>query len=352
MLFLSRAVQGVGAAAAMPAAVGLLVAEHEGAARSRAFGVWAAAAGAAFVTGSVAGGLLTGVLGWQAVLLVEVAFACGAAAAGARLLPASRDLSASGQLDVIGAVLGTAALAVVLFGVSELGGATVPVPIAWIALAAGVVLSAVFVRHERTTPDPLIPVALFRSRARRGAYMVTVFHPVGVTGAVFVASLYLQRGLDYTAVEAGVGLLAFAVPITVLSPFTDRFVEHFNPRNGSVVGLALAAVGMTLLGVQARPGAEYLVAVLPGLSIAGVGVALAFVGLNVAAAIDIQQDAAGVNASVFKTADQAGGAVGVAVLAAVIAVGGSLMKYRAAFLTTAGILAAGAALAQRTIRRW
>jgi MFS family permease len=355
LLFVSRALQGVGGAAALPAAIGLLVAEHEGPARSRAFGVWTVAAGAAFSTGSVVGGLLTETLTWRAVFVAEVPLAFGAALVGHRVLPLSVDDSAPERLDVRGATAGTVALGTVLVGITLLNGDGVPAAAGWTTIALGAALATYFLSHERRAAEPLVPRMLFSSRARRGAYLVTLFHPAGVTGAVFVTSLYLQRALGYGAVEAGLGLLAFAVPLTVLSPFIDRVVERFNPRNGTVVGLALSAAGMVMLGLQARPQAQYLDDVLPGLVIAGVGVALAFVGLNVAAALEIQRDAAAINGSVFKAADQVGGAVAVAVLAAVIAAvsaGRPVAGYRAVFLTTTVILAAGAALAQREIRRW
>jgi len=207
-LLAARAVQGVGAALAVPAALALLSAAYRAQSeRERALGLFSAALDAGMVAGLVLGGLLTASLGWPWCFFIVVPFGLCAAALAPAVLEESRD-DAAPRLDLPGAALCAAGCGVLVFGLvrfeRDVAGA---VPF----LAAAALLLAAFVAVERRVRAPMVRLDVFRHRPLTGANLAVIANAGGFTGMTFMATLYMQQVLGYGALEAGLGFLPLAL---------------------------------------------------------------------------------------------------------------------------------------------
>src|ERR1700761_8550969 len=220
-LLTARAAQGVGGAVIAPTALALITTNFpEGQERNRAFGVYAAMAGAGSAAGLVLGGVLVTYASWRWVLFVNVPIGVLVAAAAPRVLAESP--RRPGQIDVAGAVTGTGGIALLVYGLSR--AAAGPDGVAhWgdaqvgVALAAAVVLLVSFVAIERRSPHPLLPMRVLADRNRSGAYLIMLCIATGLFGLFFFLTLFIQDVLGYSAIRTGIAYLPFAVGVVVAS---------------------------------------------------------------------------------------------------------------------------------------
>ncbi len=216
---LGRLAQGLGGALLSPAALALVATTFaDGPERHRALGIYGGLAALGFATGVLLGGLLTDRLGWR-VFFVNLPVGALALARAPRLLEARRGApAAGGGIDVIGAVIVTAALAALVYGVA--GGAEAGPgaarTLAPLGLAA--LLAAGFVAHERRTPAPLVRLGIFRRRTLAGANLLGLVLPGTFVAALFLLTLYLQGALDYTPIRTGLAFLPMAAAVIVRPP--------------------------------------------------------------------------------------------------------------------------------------
>jgi MFS family permease len=221
MLIIARLVQGAAGAVVSPAALSLLTTTAaEGPARNRALAIWQATTAAGATTGIIAGGLLTQYLGWRAVFLVNPPLIAIMLALIPRL-PASTRADA-GRIDYRGALLVTAAIAALIYGLSagQQHGFTAPAAI--IALAASAALAAAFVRTELTAPVPMLPLAIFAAPARRAAVAAMLMIGAILAGYVYFISLYLQRVEGFSPVQTGLALVPSTVTVVLTSTLGTR----------------------------------------------------------------------------------------------------------------------------------
>jgi EmrB/QacA subfamily drug resistance transporter len=283
-LLTARAVQGVGGAVIAPTALALITTNFpEGAPRNRAFGVYAAMAGAGSATGLLLGGILTTYLSWRWVLFVNVPIGIVVAAAAPRVLAESP--RRPGRIDVAGAVTGTGGVALLVYGLSK--AATGPDGVShWgdaqvlVSLAASVVLLVSFVLIERRSSRPLLPMRLLADRSRSGAYLIMLCIATGLFGVFFFLTLFIQNVLGYSAIRAGIAFLPFAVGVVIASALASQLVPRIGPRPLIVAGAAAVAGGTfwfpadrarRLPRPAARPDARELVRARPGVRPAGPG---------------------------------------------------------------------------------
>jgi EmrB/QacA subfamily drug resistance transporter len=335
----ARAAQGAGAAMLSPGALAVLVGSFSGAERTRALAVWGAVASAGAAVGVLLGGMLTSWASWRWAFLINVPVGLAAGVAALRMVP--RDTARKdGSLDVRGAaalVTGLLALVYAIERAPEDGWVSAQT-LVLAAVAASALLG--FAALERRAPHPLVPPGTLRARTL-SAGVSLVFAGTGLLiGLFFLGSLYMQRTLGLSAVEAGLGFLPAAVMIGVMSHVTSHLLPRVGTRATAVAGLALAAGGNLLLSGM-DPGGSYAADVLPGLLVTSAGVGLVFVTASVTAMHEVGHDRAGLASGLMTTAHEIGAALGVAVLGAIAAAN----ALGDAFLVAGIAGAAGAVLA-------
>jgi len=316
-LITARAIQGLGAAIISPAALSLVTTMFaEGAERNRALGVWGAVAGSGGAAGVLLGGVLTQYAGWEWVLFVNVPIGIAAALVAPRLLPESRDTESDRVFDVAGATTVTAGLALLVYTLVDANNA------GWTSTqtlglgAISLVLLAAFVAIESRTSNPLMPLQIFRLRTLRGADVVGLLIGMSLFGMFFFLSLYMQQVLGYDALKTGFAYLPLALNIIASAGVASQLVTRVGFKPTLIAGLLLLAGGMVWFA-QVSPTGSYVSDILfPSLIVAW-GLGLAFVPVTVAAVTGTRPDEAGLASGLINTAQQVGGALGLAVLAAV-----------------------------------
>ncbi|MCU1682202.1 MAG: transporter [Amycolatopsis sp.] len=318
MLIVARGAQGLGSALIAPAALSLLTSTFaEGPARTKALGVWGGISGVASVAGVILGGLLTEGPGWRWIFFINVPIGVAAAVLAPLIVPESRDTAQRGKFDTAGAVVLTAGLVLLIYTLGQTiswgwaSGKTIG------CLAAVVVLLFSFVMIERRTSAPLIPLAIFKLRTMRTANITAVFMLGTLVTLFFFASLYMQQVLDYSPIKTGLAYVPIALIISVGAGVSQGLVSKVAAKPVLLVGLALAAIGMLLLA-RMPVHASYPVDILPAFLISGLGLGLAFVPIQVAAFGGVRKEDSGLAAGLINTSQEAGGALGVAVVATIV----------------------------------
>jgi EmrB/QacA subfamily drug resistance transporter len=316
----ARAFQGIGGALLAPATLSLLTTTFsEPAQRRRALGVWSATAASGAAAGVLAGGVLTELLDWRWVLLVNVPIGVALMVGAARALPRAPLAVTARRLDVPGAVSVTAGLALLVCGI--VGTHTHAWTSAWTIsfVGMGVGLLAVFVLIEsRFAEQPLVPLGVFRRRSLSAANGVSIALGGALYSLFFFLSLYLQQVNHYTPLRAGLAFLPLALSSLFAALLASKLVARAGVRRQLVFGLSLAAVGVAWL-TQLAPGDGYWPSVLLPELLTGTGFGLSFVPITLGGTAGIPAHEAGLASGLLNTTRQVGGAVGLAVTAAVAA---------------------------------
>jgi EmrB/QacA subfamily drug resistance transporter len=344
MLIAARLVQGAAGALVSPAALSLLTTTNpEGAARIRALAIWQATTAGGATAGIVAGGLLTQYLGWRAVFLVNPPLIAVMLALIGRL-PAGAAVGGS-RIDYRGAVLVTAAIASLIFGLSNGQQHGFSAPATIVALVLALILGVTFVRAELRTAAPMLPLAIFAAPARRVAVATMVMIGAVLAGYVYFIALYLQRIHHFSPLSTGVALLPSTATVVLMSTLgTRRLLSRVSARWILLTGLGCMGAGQLWLA-QMSAQATYLAVVLPGLILTSLGIGLALPTASVTITSGVRREDQGLAGALFTTSQQTGAAIGLAVLATVAAArtaraAGSLVAgYRLSFLVSAGIIA-------------
>jgi MFS family permease len=347
VLVAARAVQGLGAAAAMPAALALIGSlVPEGPERTRALATMGAMASVGVMSGLVAGGLLIELLGWRSVFAV-MAVPALVTAVGAPLAVAETRAQERLRPDVPGAVLVTAAAVAVLFGVTRVEHHGVMSAAVLLPVLAGAALLAAFVAWERRAPAPLVRFEVLALPSLRTATVAVGANAVAFTAIVYVGTLYFQDALGYTALEAALAVLPLDVVAFVVAVAGAGLIVRRSPR--ALLALGFAASALALLWLARAPvPATYALDVLGPLLVLGASLAVCFVVTTQLAVAEAAPDDKGLASGIFETANHLlGGAVGGAVEAAVLAA----TSYGTAFLVAAGLAAAGALSTRRPLAR-
>jgi EmrB/QacA subfamily drug resistance transporter len=317
MLLGARALQGIGAALATPAALALVTALFPvQAERVKALAIWGALSGLGFAIGILLGGAITDAASWRWVFLINVPVALASLVVVPRLVGRSR-VSAQRGFDLAGAVTVTGGMTTLVFTLVKAPdyGWGSPKTLALFVAATG--LLGAFAIIERRTAAPLIPAGFLRRRATLVPNLLELLLGVSAISTLFLLTLYTQQVLGYTPLEAGFAYVPLAAGIATATIVANSLVGRVGPRPLAGAGLAIAAVGMALLG-RAPVAADYWVDVLPAMVVVGLGAGLSFVSITTAALARVDEAAAGLASGLLSTSVQIGGAVGVAVLAGVI----------------------------------
>src|SRR6185437_2347663 len=313
-------VQGVGGAIIAPTALALITTNFpQGGERNRAFSVYAAMAGAGASVGLLLGGILTTYVPWRWCLFVNVPIGIVVAAAAPRVLNESP--RRPGRIDVAGAITGTGGVALLVYGLSKAttgadgishwGDAQVLA-----ALTASGALLVSFVFIEMHSSHPLLPMRVLADRNRSGAYLIMLCISTGLFGLFFFLTLFIQNVLGFCAIPAGIAYLPFAIGVVIASGLASRLVPRIGPRPLIVVGAAAVAGGMFWYS-RLTEHAGYAGQLLGPTLVSSCGLGLVFVPLALVALHNVAEQDSGVASSLLNTAQQVGGAIGLALLGTV-----------------------------------
>ena len=313
-LILARGLQGLGAALVAPAALSILTTTFdEGEDRTKALGIWAAIATGGAAVGLLLGGILVEYLSWPWIFYVNVPVGIAAFAASLRYVPESRADAEHRIFDLPGAVTVTAGLIVLVYGIVNVQeqGWTSAATLGF--FAAAIVLLTAFVLIELRQRAPLVRLGVFRIRPLRAANVSMLLVASGLFAMFFFNTLYVQRVLGYSPLEAGLAFLPVTVGIGIGAGLSQPLVKRLGIRTTSTIGMTLATIGMLLLTTSDRDG-SYLSDVLLGLGPVSVGMGLTFVPVTLLATSGIEGRDAGLASGLFNTSQQVGGALGLAIL--------------------------------------
>jgi EmrB/QacA subfamily drug resistance transporter len=319
MLVIARAVQGLGGAVVSAVALSLImVLFTESGDRAKAMGVFGFVMSGGGTLGVLLGGVLTDVLSWHWIFLINIPIGAGVFVATLALLPAIEN-EAKGRLDLGGALIVTSALIVATYAIvnGNTAGWTSLQTLGLLAVSA--VLFVAFVALEARVAEPLMPLQVVTRRNIAVANTTGVLWAAAMFAWFFLSALYLQLVLGYSPLDVG---LAFVPANLIMGAFSlglsAKMVMRFGIKRPLAIGLGLAAIGL-LLFARAPVGGSFLVDVLPAMIFLGVGAGMAFNPVLLAAMNDVEPQESGLASGIVNTAFMMGGALGLAVLASVAA---------------------------------
>ena len=363
MLIAARAVQGLGAAIVSPATLSIITTTfEEGSERNKALGIWGAMGGSGAAAGVLFGGILTKYLGWEWIFFVNVPVGALVLALAPRIVRESRAPGEHRSFDLVGAGSVTGGLALLVYAISKApvdgwGNSTTVT-----LLVAAAALLAFFLAWESRVTAPLMPLSIFRIRTLAGANIVGVLLGASVFANFFLLTLYVQNVLGFSALKTGLTFLATAGTTVVVAGLSQWLTTKIGPRPVMALGLALNTGGL-LWYAQIPVHGSYATDLLPGYLMVGFGLALAFIPVSIAALAGVGPKDAGLASGLINTAQQIGGAVGVAVASSVAVsrithllathhsqAAALTSGYARAFWVIAGISAAGVVLSLALVR--
>ncbi|WP_418121119.1 MFS transporter [Variovorax sp. 160MFSha2.1] len=317
-LIAARAVQGVGGALLVPGSLALISAAYPEKERGKAIGTWSGFSGITAAVGPVLGGFLVDHFSWTWAFLINVPMALLVLWIVWRHVPESRGASASGGLDLWGALLATAGLGGIVYAFIEAptqgwGSAAVLA-----ALAIGVLGSVAFFVAERKARTPMLPLELLRIGNFSGANLLTLLLYAALGGGLYFFPLNLIQVQGYSATVAGAALLPFIFIMFALSGWAGQLVDRFGPRMPLVIGPAIAAVGFALFALPGV-GASYWSGFLPAVVVLGFGMTVTVAPLTTTVMNAVGADLAGVASGVNNAVSRAAAVLAIAVFGALMA---------------------------------
>jgi EmrB/QacA subfamily drug resistance transporter len=316
-LIAARAVQGLGAAILSPAALSIVATTfRDGAERNKALGIWGAVAGSGGAAGVLLGGVLTETLGWEWVLWVNVPIGIVAALIAPSLIAETRAEDEVRHFDVAGATTITLSLSALVFGLLDAESAGWGSAQTIGTLVASALLLVAFVVIERRSRAPLVPFSIFRIRTITGANVVGILVGASLFSMFFFISLYMQQVLGYSPIKAGLSYLPLAVSIILSAGIASQLVTKVGFKPILAAGMALIAAGLAWFS-QISVDGTFLADILGPSLLAAVGLGFAFVPVTIAAVSGIEDREQGLASGLINTSQQVGGALGLAILAAV-----------------------------------
>ena len=317
MLITARALQGLGAAIISPATLSIITTTfEEGPDRNKALGLWGAMGGAGAAAGVLFGGILTKYFGWQWIFFVNVPVGVLVLALTPLRVRESRAPLETRHFDALGATVVTGGLALLVYAISEAPTA------GWASaqtiglLVASLVLLAVFVMLEARSAAPLMPLRIFKVGNVAGANGVAVLLGAVVFANFFLLTLYVQDVLGYSALRTGLTFLATAGTTVILAGVAQALTTRYGARPVLGIGMVILTGGMVFYA-QIPVDGQYVRNLLPGYLLVGVGLAMSFVAVSIAALQGVHDREAGLASGLLNTSQQIGGALGVAVASSV-----------------------------------
>ncbi|MEV0742559.1 MFS transporter [Streptomyces sp. NPDC050549] len=314
LLLGARVLQGVGAALAAPSALALITTTFPaGRSRNTAMGVYAAMGGIGATVGMLLGGTLTDALSWRWVFFVNIPVGLAVLAGTKTLVEAERH---PGRLDVPGAITGTGGLIALVYAITRGGEHGWTNGLTLISFVTSAVLLSVFLLLQSRVPSPMMPLRMFKDRNRSGSYTAMLLIGSGMFATFYFLTLYMQLVLGYSAIQTGFAYLPFSIGMSAAAGLSSKLVTHFAPRLIAALGLTVGAAGMFWFATL-ETDSSYAAHLVPAMFVTATGLGAAFVPLTVTSVSGVDHLDTGVASALLNTAQQIGGALGLAVLSTI-----------------------------------
>jgi EmrB/QacA subfamily drug resistance transporter len=357
MLIGARVVQGLGAAMMNPATLSIITVTFPPKQRGTAIGIWAGVSALALAIGPLVGGIITEQVNWNWIFFINVPVGLLGIAAAYAFIDETRDTSKEQRPDVPGlatSALGLFALSYGLIEANNFGWSSPRIIGAFVIAAVSLVGFVLLERHQRL---PMLDLSLFRNVGFAGANAVMLMIGLAMFGVFFYVSLYIQRVLDYSPIQAGASFLPWTVLIILLAPQAGRMSDRIGPKPLVASGMVLLTGALLLFANMGTH--ETFWGLLPAMLLGGVGMSLAMAPVTSAAMGAVSRDKAGVGSAVLNSMRQVGGSLGIAVMGAIVAASGASVGDPTSFVdgfhhaleVGAAITLAGAVVAALTLHR-
>ena len=313
----ARALQGVAGALLVPGSLAIVAATFEGAARGKAVGTWTAWTGIATVLGPAGGGALIGITSWRAIFWVNIPLIVATTMLTLHAVEESRDEDAFLGIDWLGILLSAIGLGGPTFALIEQPANGWGSPMVWLPMVVGVVCFGLFIVREALARHPMLPLGLFRIRNFWVTNLTTLSTYAGLIGGLFFVGLYLQQVAGYSPLEAGLATTPISVLMFFLSPRFGRIASGTGPRLPMAIGPIVGGVGLLLL-LRIGPDPNFLLDVLPGLLVFGVGLSATVAPLTATVLDSVDEHHVGIASGVNNGVSRVAGLLAIAILGAVI----------------------------------
>jgi EmrB/QacA subfamily drug resistance transporter len=311
-LIAARAVQGVGGALLVPGSLAIIGASFREQDRGRAIGTWSGFSGITTAIGPVVGGYLVDNVSWRAAFLLNVPLAIAVMLIAVRYVPESRDPEAR-RLDIAGAILATAGLGGIVYGLIDSSRAGFGSPAVILSLLLGALALVAFVARERRARDPMLPLTLFRSRNFSGANLLTLLLYAALSGALYFLPFALIQVHGYSATAAGSSFLPFVIITFLMSRWTGGLVTQYGARLPLIVGPAIAAAGFVLFAIPGTEG-SYWTTFFPAIVVLGFGMSFVIAPLTTTALNSVEGRHSGLASGVNNAVSRAAGLLAIPIL--------------------------------------
>jgi EmrB/QacA subfamily drug resistance transporter len=358
----ARVVQGVGSALMNPATLSIVTATFPPRQRGMAIGIWAGVAAMALAIGPLAGGLITQHLGWNWIFFINVPVGILAIIVTRLVVDESRDTSADQRLDLPGLLtsgIGLFALTYGLIEANNFGWTSARILSLFVVAVVALVAFVLLELHQRS---PMLDLSLFKNGTFAGSNSVMLLIGLAMFGVFFYNSLFIQNILGYSAVQTGATFLPMTVLIILVAPFAGKYSDRVGSRWLMGGGMVLLAASLFIFS-RLDASSDFW-DILPGLIVGGLGMALVMTPTTSAAMGSVSVDKAGVGSAVLNSMRQVGGALGIAVMGAIVAeavhappgtpeaAAQFVTGYQHALTVAALIALAGAVLSVATVRKY
>jgi EmrB/QacA subfamily drug resistance transporter len=361
MLIGARVVQGVGSALMNPATLSIITATFPPRQRGMAIGIWAGTSAMALAIGPLVGGLITEYINWNWIFFINVPVGVLGIAVARLVIPESKDTTREQRLDFPGLLTSAVGLFGLTYALIEANN------YGWTSarilglLGVAVVGLGAFVVLELRQRLPMLDLSLFKNSTFTGANVTMMLVALAMFGVFFYVSLFMQNILHYSPVKAGATFLPMTILIILIAPVAGKFSDRVGSR--WLVGSGMGLVAGSLLLFSRLDQASGFWNIFPGLILGGIGMALTMTPTTAAAMGSVAVDKAGVGSAVLNSMRQVGGALGIAIMGAIVAAaihvaptspqapGQFVTGFQHALEVAAAIAAAGALVAVATIRK-